>query len=212
LTEVNSGKSLNDLAADLHRLQERGVAGADVPMDDGDVRRLNVVATGHGDRGPALVSQDAAAWPALLQTDDFTAERVALQAALAAARGQATHGPVDRKTMTALLEAIGTADRRLTAVIRGQGKRADASATDAIEVSGFLSDLKDASSVLQRPDVSGYFDGTYVAKGKTAGELVRNIAAKGLRFAPATPRDQPAYQAVHRALAAADAKAHNATD
>jgi hypothetical protein len=32
--------------------------------------------------------------------------------------------------------------------------------------------------------------------------LVRNLNAQGLRFAPATPGDEAAYVALHRALAA----------
>ena len=41
---------------------------------------------------------------------------------------------------------------------------------------------------------------TVVKNTKDIAELVRNMTGKGLRFAPATPGDEPAYLALHRAL------------
>jgi hypothetical protein len=139
-------------------------------------------------------------------------ERAQIEVWLAAARKQAARGPVDRDTLTALLDAVAAADKRITAVIRQKGNQAGWSATDAIEAGDFLARLKVAAPVLQQPDVNRYFDGTYAAKGKTVGELVRRMADKGLRFAAATPADEPAYRAVHRALASYDAKAHAAAE
>jgi hypothetical protein len=212
LMEVYSGKSLNDLLTDLRRLDDRGVAGPEVVLDDGDVRRLNVTAAGHGDVGPAALLQDPLAWPPLLRGDDFAEARAQVEAGLTAAKKQAARGPVDRGVLMALLAALDQTDKRLTAVIRAKGLQAGWTATDAIEAGAFLARLKEAAPVLQQPDVGRYLDGTYAARGKNVRELVRQMADKGLRFAPAAPADEPAYRAVQRALASYDAKAHAAAE
>ena len=40
--------------------------------------------------------------------------------------------------------------------------------------------------------------------GKTVAELIKNMTADGLRFAPATQGDDGAYRALHNALNAYD--------
>ena len=52
--------------------------------------------------------------------------------------------------------------------------------------------------------MQNYFNQKWVAKGKTVAELIQNMTAAGLRFAPATPGDEGAYRALHFALVAYD--------
>ena len=59
--------------------------------------------------------------------------------------------------------------------------------------------LDNAIKALQAPDVGNYINGKYAARGKTVGELVKNMG--GLKFAQATPGDEQAYKALQEKLA-----------
>ena len=60
------------------------------------------------------------------------------------------------------------------------------SPSDWIESKSFLSNLMCWCRSLRNPDVAQYFNGGYSPKAKTVGELVSELTAKGLHFAPAT--------------------------
>jgi hypothetical protein len=49
--------------------------------------------------------------------------------------------------------------------------------------------------------VGDHFTGKFALKVKTVPELVALMTQQGLQFAPAVPGDQPAYAALHQALA-----------
>jgi len=208
--EVQSGAALNLLLADLRRLDGEGVAPAKVGLDAAALAHIRLVADGDGEVGPSLALQDPLPWPESLLTDDFAADRARVEAALAVARQQAAKGAVARDAGKAAIDAAERMDQRITAKVQGAPGQPTWSASDAIEAASFLDDFKTAAAVFQRPDVSSYLNGAYAAKGGTVGELVRNMASKGLRFAPALPGDESAYAAVRRALASCDAKAYAA--
>ncbi len=207
--EVLSGRALNVLLTDLRGLDEKGRTLADVELDEAVLARIHVVASGHGDIGPALLLQDPLPWPESLSTDDFAADRARVEAATARALEQAARGPVARNAYLAVVDAANRMDLRVTVKIRSQPGWP---ASDAIEAATFLTRLRDSAAVLRQPDVSGYLNGAYAAKGKTAPELIRYMASNGLRFAPALPGDEPAYRAVQRALASCDARTHAAAE
>ena len=206
---MHSGRALNVLLTDLRGLDEKGRAFADVELDAAVLARIHVVASGHGDVGPALLLQNPLPWPESLGADDFAAGRERVEAALAVALGQAARGPVARDACKAVVAAVDRMDATVTAKVRGQGGWP---ASQAIEAAAFLARLKESAAVLQQPDVGGYLNGVYAAKGKTVIELVRYMASNGLRFAPALPGDEPAYRAVQRALAGCDARTHAAAE
>ena len=207
--QVQSGQALNVLLTDLERLDEKGAALADAALDEAVLGRIHVVASGHGDVGPALVLQRPLPWPESLRTEDFAGDRLRVEKALETALAQAAAGPVSREACQAVVDAANGMDARLTAKVRLQPGW---SATNAIEAATFLDRFKESAAVLRQRDVSGYLSGAYAAKGKTAAELVRNMASNGLRFAPALPGDEPAYWAVQRALAGCDARTHAAAE
>jgi hypothetical protein len=208
-SQVQSGQALNVLLTDLRRLDEKGVELPEQGLNAADLGRIRVVASGHGDVGPALLLQDPLPWPASLAADDFAADRVRVELALQTALAQAVKGPVARDAFKAVVDAADRMDQKVTAKVRAN---TGWSATEAIEAGTFLSRFKESAAVLQQPDVGGYLSGAYAAKGKTVHELVQNMTANGLRFAPALPGDEPAYRAVQRALAGCDAKAHAAAE
>ncbi len=207
--EVQSGQALNVLLTDLRRLDDKGVALADVGLDPAVLGRIHVVANGHGDVGPALLLQDPLPWPVSLGADDFAADRARVEAAVGVALGQAAHGPVGRDAFLAVVAAANRMDAAVTLKIRG---RAGWPASDAIEAAAFVTQLKASAAVLRQPDVSGYLNGAYAAKGKTVRRAGAVYGVERTAFRAALSGDEPAYRAVQRALASCDARTHAAAE
>ena len=59
-----------------------------------------------------------------------------------------------------------------------------------------VNDLRSSVQSLRNPDVAQYFQGQFRPQASTVAELAREMTAHGLRFAPATQGDQPAYSAL----------------
>jgi hypothetical protein len=74
-----------------------------------------------------------------------------------------------------------------------------------IEARRYARLLADTVTALKDPKVVSYLNGRLSAKAKDVATLVKYMAEQGLRFAPATPKDEPAYLALYHALAAFDA-------
>jgi hypothetical protein len=81
----------------------------------------------------------------------------------------------------------------------------DLSPSQFIEARRYLNQVSDAIAALSDPKVGAYFNPSWVSKAKNVAELVSFMSRSGLRFAPATPGDEPAYNALYRALADFDA-------
>ena len=61
----------------------------------------------------------------------------------------------------------------------------------------------DAVTVLRQPDAGDYLPGGKNAvRAGSVQDLVKSMAERGLRFAPAVTGDEKAYGALHRGLAA----------
>jgi hypothetical protein len=208
-SEISSGKALNDVLDDLLKInKDKGLPTAAPPLDEDVLRRLNLTA-GAGNGNAGLLKNDARlTWPLALRDETYKTDRELVNSLAPEAVHQAINGRVDAGTLRELAAASQRLRQNLTANIR------DMTANQYTEASRFLGYLDDAIRALGRPDAGDYFTRKYVAQGKDAAELVRNLAAKGLRFAPATPGDEAAYVAVHRALAAYDraAKAQVVSD
>jgi hypothetical protein len=105
---------------------------------------------------------------------------------------------VDKGTLDAMQATLQTMDQKLRAQIN------ELSPTDYVEARRYLDDLNQAMRVLKRPDVADYLNGKYTAQGKDVGELIKNMMSHGLRFAPAVPGSEAAYNALYQAMATYD--------
>jgi hypothetical protein len=74
----------------------------------------------------------------------------------------------------------------------------DMTPTQYIDAKNYLQLLGAAVRLLERPDRGNYINGKYAAKGKTVGDLVRNMS--GLQFAPASPGTEQAYKELYHRL------------
>jgi hypothetical protein len=208
-SEVWSGQALNDVLADLTKMdKDKGLKGPAVPLDEDLLRRINLAA-GSGNGNAGLLKNDARlTWPLAMRDEAYKTDRELINSLAPEAVHQAVNGRVDAGT----LKELNSAAQRLRKTLADNiGDMTTGQYTDA---SRFLGYLDDAIRVLGRPDAGDYFTRRYSAQGRDVAELVRNLTAKGLRFAPATPGDEAAYLALYRALATYDrsAKAQLASD
>jgi hypothetical protein len=202
LTEVLSGKSLNDLLHDVQILQARGLAGPEVALDEDMVRRVNVLAA--GDAGNAgLLRAPELHWPPLLLQTQFREDHNQIEALMVRARRQASAGYVEASTVADLVAAVEQLEQKVKALLRAV-RHEDWRPAEFIRASRFLTEVKEAARVLRQPGASGYVTGKYTARGTTVAELVRHMSEQGLRFAPAAGGNDARHVALHRALASYD--------
>jgi hypothetical protein len=200
VTEIWSGKALNDLLADLTKGTASGTSPRRLPLtlDEAGLNHINVTKDGGG--SIALLKNDGRFdWPVALNVPESEGQREQLTVLARAAIRQAEYnGHVDQ----GLLRQMGGHVDQLHKHLRLRSK--DISPAEYIEANTFLRHFEEALHALGRPDVGNHFTGRYALKAETVAELVQQMVDKGLRFAPALPGDETAYSALHQALATYD--------
>jgi hypothetical protein len=210
VTEIWSGKALNDILADLRKLPANAPQGGQLvniqqlPLDEEALKHINVT-QGTGNIG-LLKNEGRVSWPVALNGPDFKEQRERINSLTQAAVRQAEfNGHVDPGTLTQLSSDVDNLQRQLR---KNGGDLPFAAYTEA---KGFLNNLDDGLAALRQPDVGNYFTGKYALKAKTVPELVDHMRKQGLQFAPAVPGDEGAYVALHQALANYDLAAQAQT-
>ncbi len=189
-SEILAGSSLNTLLDSLKQMQARNVQGQEVPLDEELLKQINVTA-GNG-ANPGLLKSERFSWPLALTADDFKDDRKNIERNIRNAVADAEHGQAEPARLKNLLADV---DRMTDDLGRQIGEMTP---TQYIEAKNYLKLLSDAITALGRPDGVNYINGKYAARGKTVGELVKNMA--GLKFAQATPGDEQAYKALQEKL------------
>jgi hypothetical protein len=198
VTEIWSGKALNDILADFLVRPARGetanLSTVALPLDKDCLKHINV---NRGAGNSALVKNEGRlAWPVAFAGPEYKDERELLTLrAQQAVRQAAFNGQVDPLTVRQITDDTDKLGQRL----RRDGK--DMPISQYIEAKGFLNDLDAAITVLQQPDVGRHFGGQYTLSATTVPELVKQMTERGLHFAPAIAGDEAAYMALHRWLA-----------
>jgi hypothetical protein len=199
VTEIWSGKSLNDLLVELQKAYSTDTRAGDVPLNPQHLERLNVT-SGKSGGNLGVLRTGRLRWPPLLQRPDFATERERLTRLLDQAVDQAKRGDVDGQTVDGILQTARDLDRAFTGQARLLGDQATWTPKQYLDARAFLNQLDDALRLLQDPDAKDYLSGALAARGKTAGDLVQHMKLNGLRFAPVSPGGERAYLAVHAAL------------
>ena len=197
--EVRSGQSLNALLVDLRRVGVDELNRSDVllPLDRRGLRHINV-SRGHGNIA-LLKDEGRLTWPAALAGAAFQGPRQRLTAqAPEAVRQARSPGRVDSGIVRQMTDDLS----QLRQLLRQNAK--ELPFHSYAEVRDFLQRFDDAVAALGQPDAADYFNGTYDLKAQTVLGLVTHMTDKGLRFAPAVPGDEAAYEALREALAACD--------
>jgi hypothetical protein len=196
LTEIWSGKALNNLLLAIQQIQGRGYRGPSVALEEDVLRHINVT-SGKTDAGFGVLRDDGRiTWPLALRTSHFGEERKTLDQLAAQACRQAQNGAVDADVLDGMTKAVDSLSRQLKRNVD------DLSANDYMRAKRFLNDLNDSITILQDPMVSNYITRKWSARGNNVAELTQEMGRQGLLFARASSGDENAYLAVHRALVA----------
>jgi hypothetical protein len=199
--ETTSAVALNILLADMQALQARGIQGPEVTIDQAILPSLNVVVNGRKGNIGVLKQEGRINWPGVLSGPEFAAEREQIESSIPKAINEAARGEtVNLQDLTGALTSMRS---RLAEKIQ------DMPARDYIRAKRLLDQLDDAVRLLRQPDAGFYFNQTYAAKGQTVAQLVQYMTRHGLQFAPAVEGGEPAYAALHQALAEYDLAANS---
>lgn len=200
ITEIWSGKALNDLLLDAQKIVSNTAPGGSTPLDPDLLAKINVT-SGKSGGNIGLLKGGKVTWPLLLRRKVFVRERDTLNQLVNRAVQQADQGEIDAEVLEELIVQVSNLQKRLGTAAREAADAATWTPSMYIDARNFLSQFDDALRVLQQPDAAKYLSGWYSAKGRTVAELVRNMKENGLRFAPATAGGETAYTALHRAMA-----------
>ena len=195
ITEIWSGKALNDLLLAAQQQQAKGLRGPAIPLEDDVLKNINVTSGASSGSLGLLRDNGQLHWPLELTRPEYETERRRLDELAAKAYQQAASGAVDANTLREMSNIVDSLQTRLRRSV------ADSSPSDYIKAKRYLNDLDSVIKVLEDPNVSKYANRKLAAKGGTVSDLVAEMSGHGLKFAPAVAGDEGAYVAVHRALA-----------
>ncbi|HLJ95510.1 MAG TPA: hypothetical protein VKU02_20200 [Gemmataceae bacterium] len=195
ITEIWSGKALNDLLLAIQQQQAKGSRGPTVPLEEDVLKNINVTTGANSGSLGLLRDNGRLHWPLELTRSDYDGERRRLDELAAQAYKQALDGAVDARILREMSSLVDNLQMRLRRSV------ADSSPSDYIKAKRYLNDLDGVIKVLEDPNVSKFANRKLAAKGGTVSDLVTEMSGQGLKFAPAVPGDEGAYVALHRALA-----------
>jgi hypothetical protein len=185
---VLSGKALNDLAAAIRGLEEKG-AKADSPLLPAGLLARVEYAGGPAADALMLFRDGKPEFPEPLREARFDQVRTDLERPIA--------GVVDPILAGKKVEA--PAADKLTAAVRKA--KADA-ASDAVVVTRFFDRLLSLAEVVKSPDgVNGLVVPKWSTIGASASELVSHLNRHKITFGPAEAGSREAYDAVYHGLA-----------
>lgn len=202
ITEIWSGKALNDLLLDLERITSAGgSAAAGVPLEPELLAKINVT-SGKADGNVALFRAERIPWPHLLRRPEFAADVASIEELKARAVAQASAGQrISFEVVEGMRRHYLKLRRTLTELARLLGDKATWTPHEYIQASQFLNHFNNGLTVLQEPDGADYLSDKLVPKARTVGDLVKYMKDHGLRFAPSTAGQERFYTALHQKLA-----------
>jgi hypothetical protein len=205
ITEVLSGQALNDLYNHVYPLQEKGktqgVKGfPEVKLDEDMLKQINLTGAGGGGSIGLLKDRGKLTWPLVLQSGDYDGPRKELTTLASDAVDQVRlNNPVGAGTLRDMMNDVHKMNDSL---LRNVG---EISPSEYVEAKRYLNGLESAIKALHDPNVGNQLNQSWAAQGHTVAELVDFMGRKGLKFAAATPGDEPSYRYIYQRLLAYDA-------
>jgi hypothetical protein len=194
LTEIWSGKALNDLLDAIQKMHDQRISGPTVPLNEETLKKINVT-TGATEGSLGLLRDDGKLqWPYTLTDTPYDEERKKLDTLAVQAYKEAEYGRVKPQTIRAMTKSTDNLVKLLKQNIR------DVTPNDYVEAKRYLNEMDKTIRVLRDPDVSKFVTRKWAAKGNTVSELVQEMKNSGLKFAPAVRGDEAAYTALHSAM------------
>lgn len=195
--EVVNGKSLNYLLDDLRKFPNKKIALEPISLSEGVLTNLNVTKTTFG---LGILREDGrVSWPVALQERMSVKQRKDLDEQLKDLVKNAYRGQLDANVLSNVRAETDKMREDL-------GKRVnDIPTPQYMDAKRFLQEFSEACTALEKGEapIQAKFQ-RFIEGGKSVQEVVDYMVSTGLRFAPATAADEPAYRAVHAALATYD--------
>jgi hypothetical protein len=190
-TDISSGRALNTLLGSIQRSPQLSL-GPNVPLDDDNLKHINLTSPGTAGNVGMLKDATKLSWPEALQDSGYDKERKRFSRNLVSAVATLKDGePLPDSTLKDIRTDYKTINDKLN-------EAAD-ELTPALYIDArrFLNQLNQAVRALGDKNVGNFFNKNWTPKGKNVAELVSHLSKEGLNFAPATPGDQAAYQALY---------------
>lgn len=194
--EIWSGQALNELLTAIQQQDARNVRGPTVQVSPETVSHINVNASGSTGTIGLLRDGGKLTWPAVLQRPAFEDQRKQIDSLARKAYQQAQAGPAPGDVIDGMTEAVNKLNDTIGAQIHSL------TPTDYSRAKSYVREIESTIKMLQDPNVGNYLSKKWAVKGGTVGEVVDNMTSQGLRFAPATHGDEPAYNTMYRGMVA----------
>jgi hypothetical protein len=189
--EITNGETLNAMLPLLQALSTYGTQGSPVQLPQSAVRELNVSGSGTSSIG-ILRDGGRVDWPIAL----ITPQQKKLDKLLPAAYDAAGADMLTPK----LMKDIRTEMTSMREDMRKRLKNEEIETSSYLRAIEFYNSLESSVNALDSVDARKQISGAYAARGRNVQELVDYMTENGLKFAPAAPGQENAYQVVHDAF------------
>ena len=195
--EVTNGKSLNYLLDDLRKFPNRKIALEPITLSEGVLSNLNVTKNTYG---LGILRDDGrVSWPTALQERMSVKQRKDLDEQLK----DLVKGAYRDKLDVNLLKDVRTdIDKMREDLVKRVN---DTPTNQYMDAKRFLQEFHEATVALEKGEapIQAKFQ-REIEGGRTVQDVVDYMVKSGLRFGPATAKDEPAYRAAHSAMATFD--------
>jgi hypothetical protein len=193
--EIWSGVALNTILEALQRDSVPVSLRPIIPLSADTLAHIN--ATSGATAGSIGLIKDGGKlpWPLSLKRGDFGSDRGKMDELASKALVEAGRGTVQPETvqeMTSTLENMREALKQ---------RVDDIPISDYMSGKRFLTELEDTISALQDPNISKQVSRSW-SKANSVSELVEQLTRQGLKFAAATPGDEPSYSSLYQSFVA----------
>jgi Peptidase C1-like family len=190
-SEIADGKSLNAMLPFLQSLSSGGTQGPPVPIPQSMVNQLNISGSGQSSVG-MLRDGGQVDWPvALVGKNQMALDKLLPQAYSAAADGKLT---------PKLMRDVRTEMKTMRETMRTQLQKEEIETSSYMQCIEFYNSLESSVNALEKPDARKQLGGAYSPRARNVQELVDFMTDNGVKFAPAAPGNENAYQVVHDAF------------
>lgn len=190
-SEVTNGNSLNTMLPYVQSLSSQGTMGPPVPLAQSIVNQLNISSTGTSSVG-LLRGGGQVEWPLGLKGKN----QEKLDKLLPQAYDAAGKGTLNPK----LMKEVRTEMKTMREVLRKQCQNDEIETSTYLQAVEFYNSLESSVNNLEKPDARKQIGGAYSPRARNVQELIDFMTDNGLKFAPAVPGNESAYQVTHDAF------------
>jgi hypothetical protein len=200
-SDIWSGRALNVLLRHLITQLGDGAKGPRIPLNEDVAKHINVKVGDSVGHVGLLKNNGELEWPESLQGSAFKEHREQLSALMHRAYKSVESG---NNPDPATLSDLQAHFRKMREVL--QNNASELKPDEYIEAKRYLEEVGQTIKGLEDPNVIHQFNEDWKpTKARFVHELIQHMREKGLLFAPASEKDEPAYIALYHALAAFDA-------